>query len=176
VALTANAVVGNVDIFLENGINAFLAKPVDIQRLNEILEKWMPREKQIKTARDFEEQEAQNKFPAISGVDVEAGIFNTGGTLDGYKRILGIFLQDIETRLPQIKAAWEEGDYEQYALLVHAIKGAFRIIGAGAAAEIAARVEENARARNIDAVAAEHGAFVGQLAQMREKIAEALSS
>jgi signal transduction histidine kinase/CheY-like chemotaxis protein/HPt (histidine-containing phosphotransfer) domain-containing protein len=174
IALTANAVVGNVDIFLQNGISDFLAKPVDIQRLNEILEKWMPREKQIKTAPDTEEQKKQDMFPPVPGVDTEAGILNTGGTLDGYRRILGIFLQDTETRLPRIQAAREKGDYEQYALLVHAIKGAFRIIGAAAAADMAARVEESAR--EADVAAAEHEAFVEQLALIREKIAEALSS
>ncbi|MDR2662458.1 MAG: response regulator [Treponema sp.] len=175
VALTANAVAGNMDIFLKNGINDFLAKPVDIQRLNEILEKWIPGEKQIKTARDLEEQEARDRFPPIPGVDIEAGILNTGGTLDGYRRILGIFLQDTGTRLPQIQAALEKGDYEEYALLVHAVKGAFRIIGAAAVAETAARIEESARAWDVDAVAAEHGAFVEQLALMMEKIREALS-
>jgi signal transduction histidine kinase/HPt (histidine-containing phosphotransfer) domain-containing protein/FixJ family two-component response regulator len=174
VALTANAVAGNLDIFLENGINDFLAKPVDIQKLNEILEKWIPREKQIKTAGDLEEQEARDRFPPIPGVDIEAGILNTGGTLDGYRRILEIFLQDTETRLPRIEAAREKGDYEEYALLVHAVKGAFRIIGAAAASETAARIEESTRAHNADAVAAEHGAFVEQLTLMMEKIREAL--
>jgi signal transduction histidine kinase/FixJ family two-component response regulator/HPt (histidine-containing phosphotransfer) domain-containing protein len=185
VALTANAVVGNVDVFLQNGINDFLAKPIDIQKLNEILEKWIPREKQIKTTRNIEEQGAKDQFPSISGgsgisdipgVDIDAGILNTGGTLDGYRRILGIFLQDTETRLPQIQAALEKGDYGQYALLVHAIKGAFRIIGAAVAAETAARAEESARAGDADAVAVEHKVFMGQLTLIMEKIGEVLSS
>jgi CheY-like chemotaxis protein/HPt (histidine-containing phosphotransfer) domain-containing protein len=175
VALTANAVVGNVDIFLQSGINDFLAKPVDIQKLDEILEKWMPREKQIKAGQDPGEQEAQDQFPPIPGVDVEAGILNTGGTLDGYRRILGIFLQDAEARLPRIQAAREKGDYEQYALLVHAIKGAFRIIGAASAAETAARAEGSARARDAEALDREHGAFAEQLALIMEKVAEGLS-
>jgi signal transduction histidine kinase/FixJ family two-component response regulator/HPt (histidine-containing phosphotransfer) domain-containing protein len=184
VALTANAVVENVDVFLRNGINDFLAKPIDIQKLNEILEKWIPGEKRIKTVRDPEpeKEDARDQSPAISGapdipgVDIETGILNTGGTLEGYRRILGIFLQDTGARLPQIQEAREKGDYEQYALLVHAVKGAFRIIGAAGAAEIAARAEESARARDADALAAEHGAFVEQLTLMMEKIAGVFSS
>jgi HPt (histidine-containing phosphotransfer) domain-containing protein len=152
-----------------------LAKPVDVQKLNGILEKWIPREKQIKTVQDFEERQAQTQFPPIPGVDIEVGISNTGGTLDGYKRILGIFLQDAETRLPQIQTAYENADYEQYALLVHAIKGAFRIIGAGEAAAQAARTEEAARAQDVDALVKEHRPFVEQLAMMMKKTAEALS-
>jgi CheY-like chemotaxis protein/anti-sigma regulatory factor (Ser/Thr protein kinase) len=176
VALTANAVAGNMELFLQNGINDFLAKPIDVQKLNGILEKWIPREKQIKTVQDLEEQEAQARFPPISGVDIEAGINNTGGTLDGYKRILTIFLQDADTRLPQIETAYENADYGQYAFLVHAIKGAFRIIGAGASAELAARVEDAARAQDMDALVKEHRSFVDQLALIIEKTSEALSS
>jgi CheY-like chemotaxis protein/HPt (histidine-containing phosphotransfer) domain-containing protein len=175
-ALTANAVVENVDFFLRNGINDFLAKPIDIQKLNEILEKWMPREKQVKTTIGLKTEEARERFPPVPGVDIDEGILNTGGTLDGYRRILGIFLKDTETRLPQIQAAREKGDYEHYALLVHAIKGAFRIIGAGEAAETAARAEESARARDADALAVEHEAFVEQLSLMTQKIAEVFSS
>jgi signal transduction histidine kinase/CheY-like chemotaxis protein/HPt (histidine-containing phosphotransfer) domain-containing protein len=145
VALTANALAGNMELFLQNGINDFLAKPVDVQKLNAVLEKWIPREKQIKTIQDLEEQESQARFPVITGVDVGAGINNTGGTLNGYKRILDIFISDTENRLPQIKAAYEEENWEKYAVLVHAMKGAFRIIGAAEAAETASCLEDAAR-------------------------------
>jgi signal transduction histidine kinase/HPt (histidine-containing phosphotransfer) domain-containing protein/FixJ family two-component response regulator len=145
VALTANALAGNMELFLQNGINDFLAKPVDVQRLNAVLEKWIPREKQIKTIQDLEEQESQAHFPAITGVDVGAGINNTGGTLNGYKRILDIFISDTKNRLPQIKTAYEEENWEKYAILVHAMKGAFKIIGAAEAAETASRLEDAAR-------------------------------
>jgi len=46
IALTANAVSGVKEMFLENGFNDFLSKPIDIVELNSILEKWLPREKQ----------------------------------------------------------------------------------------------------------------------------------
>jgi len=46
VALTANAISGMEEMFLENGFNDYLSKPIDIQKLNVILEKWIPAEKQ----------------------------------------------------------------------------------------------------------------------------------
>jgi CheY-like chemotaxis protein len=45
IALTANAVIGTKEMFLENGFNDFLSKPIDTVKLNSILEKWIPREK-----------------------------------------------------------------------------------------------------------------------------------
>ena len=48
VVLTANAVTGMRDFFLENGFTDFMSKPVDTIRLNSVLEKWIPKEKQLK--------------------------------------------------------------------------------------------------------------------------------
>jgi signal transduction histidine kinase/CheY-like chemotaxis protein len=44
VALTANVVPGGIErLFLRNGFNDFLSKPVEILKLNELLERWVPR-------------------------------------------------------------------------------------------------------------------------------------
>jgi CheY-like chemotaxis protein len=41
IALTANAVAGNEQMFLENGFNAFLAKPFNVMNLDAIVLKWV---------------------------------------------------------------------------------------------------------------------------------------
>ncbi|MCL2009686.1 MAG: response regulator [Synergistaceae bacterium] len=46
VALTANAVSGTREMFLENGFDDFLSKPIDTDKLNSILETWVPKSKQ----------------------------------------------------------------------------------------------------------------------------------
>ena len=48
VALTANVIAGMREFFLENGFSDFMSKPVDVVRLNAVLEKWIPEEKQLK--------------------------------------------------------------------------------------------------------------------------------
>ncbi|MDR3116055.1 MAG: response regulator [Treponema sp.] len=45
IALTANAIAGNREIFLENGFNDFISKPIDIKRLDTVLNRWI-RDKQ----------------------------------------------------------------------------------------------------------------------------------
>ena len=49
VALTANAIVGMEEMYLQHGFNDYLSKPIDIQKLNSILEKWIPAKKQNKS-------------------------------------------------------------------------------------------------------------------------------
>jgi CheY-like chemotaxis protein len=46
VALTANAVVGQADVFLTNGFDAFISKPIDTRQLNDLLNKFI-RDKQL---------------------------------------------------------------------------------------------------------------------------------
>jgi CheY-like chemotaxis protein len=46
VALTANAIAGIKDMYIANGLDDLLAKPIDTSTLNSILEKWIPKEKQ----------------------------------------------------------------------------------------------------------------------------------
>jgi CheY-like chemotaxis protein len=45
VALTANAMAGMKQVFLDSGFNDYLAKPVEAQKLNAMLWKWIPEEK-----------------------------------------------------------------------------------------------------------------------------------
>ena len=49
IALTANAVSGVKEMFLSNGFNDFLSKPIDIIKLNSILETWLPEGKRENT-------------------------------------------------------------------------------------------------------------------------------
>ena len=46
IVMTANAVTGVKEMFLEKGFNDFLSKPIDTVYLDTILKKWIPKEKQ----------------------------------------------------------------------------------------------------------------------------------
>jgi len=48
IALTANAVSGTKEMFLENGFNDFLAKPIELAELNKVIKKWIPKSKHVR--------------------------------------------------------------------------------------------------------------------------------
>ncbi|MDR2479399.1 MAG: response regulator [Treponema sp.] len=155
IALTANAVSGQREMFLQNGINDFLAKPIDIQKLDEILEKWLPKEKLAGTGyRDQEEAKAQPSTGTeytkivIPGLNIEAGLRNMGGSIAVYFDILGDFCRDVEARIAKISDALENGNIKLYITLVHALKGAARNIGAIETGELAAWLEKSAEGEN----------------------------
>jgi CheY-like chemotaxis protein len=181
VALTANTLAGSREIFLENGTNDFLAKPIDIQKLDLVLEKWIPQEKQIKYS--------EENFPAagsappengaeqaleIEGVDTGTGLANTGGSLPVYRQILSVYSDDALERLPRIKAAAAGGDFAAYTTMVHALKGISRSIGAAEIGEMAAWLEEAGRANDRLAIEEKTGKFLSALKSLTERIAAAL--
>jgi len=51
VALTANAIVGAKEMFLENNLDDFISKPIEVDKLNHVLTKWIPEEKQEREKR-----------------------------------------------------------------------------------------------------------------------------
>jgi CheY-like chemotaxis protein len=60
IALTANAVLGVKEMFLEKGFSDFLAKPIDLFRLDEILGRWISKEK-----RENSEWEIEKKLVSL---------------------------------------------------------------------------------------------------------------
>jgi signal transduction histidine kinase/CheY-like chemotaxis protein len=52
IALTANAIAGMREMFLSKGFNDYLSKPIEISRLNELMEKWIPPHKRLKPMRE----------------------------------------------------------------------------------------------------------------------------
>ncbi|GHU84389.1 hypothetical protein FACS189473_1620 [Spirochaetia bacterium] len=175
IMLTANAVSGQREMFLRNGINDFLAKPIEIQQLNAILEKWIPKEKQTRIAASSgNKQTGAEELPVIAGLNTRSGLSNSGGSPGSYKKILAIFCADADERIPQIRAALETGDLPRYTTLVHALKGASRSIGAEEFGVMAAELEEAGRAGEQTVIRDRTGHLLDRLLMLREAIGAAI--
>jgi PAS domain S-box-containing protein len=154
IALTANVVVGMKEMFIDEGFNDFLAKPIDISKLDEILNRWIPREKRekkkimdVEQGIGIEDRYSNDNFqsyPPIPGIDIQRGISMTGGTIALYSQVISLFRKDAQERLPILHNVLQHDVPDSSALLkfvtqVHAIKSASASIGA---AEISARSAE----------------------------------
>ena len=81
IALTANAISGTKEMFLENGFSDFLSKPIDIIELDTILDKWIPDEmkkKHLGLRNNNSKKNFNEKLIEINGVDVKRGIYLSG--------------------------------------------------------------------------------------------------
>jgi PAS domain S-box-containing protein len=175
IALTANVVSGMKEMFLEKGFNDFLSKPVDVSKLDEILGKWIPKDKQEKTGIKQEKNEGgEFFFPAISGVDTAKGIALTGGTARGYRKVLAQFYKDARERLPLLKKVPDEQELPAFTTQVHALKSAAATIGAAEVTAEAARLEAAGKAGDTVIIRKGLLRFYGDLKKMMEDINNAL--
>jgi CheY-like chemotaxis protein/anti-sigma regulatory factor (Ser/Thr protein kinase) len=69
VALTANAVSGIKEMFLENGMSDFISKPIEVRKLQEILAKWIPKNKLEKAQDSSSAPEATDDPAMAAGLD-----------------------------------------------------------------------------------------------------------
>ncbi|GHV39169.1 hypothetical protein AGMMS49546_10780 [Spirochaetia bacterium] len=178
IALTANAITGMKEMFLEKGFNDYLSKPIEIIKLDEIMKKWIPKKKKIiitneklKIA-DIPHSTLDLPF-ILPGVDVEKGIAMTGGTVEGYKKVLSMFHKDTEDRLPLLKNTPEQDALPLFTTQVHALKSASASIGAVELSAEAARLETAGKAGDLALIGEALPAFVEQLAALVEEIKKA---
>jgi len=155
VALTANAVSGTREMFLENGFNDFLSKPIDMVKLNTILEKWIPEEKQNKIllknpqSNEVTDLNIQTELK-IEGINIKKGLSMVGGKIKSYMNILSVFYKDSIDKSEKIKHCFEEDTDEirniQLVIThIHALKSAAANIGADALSQEAKELEEAGR-------------------------------
>jgi signal transduction histidine kinase/CheY-like chemotaxis protein/HPt (histidine-containing phosphotransfer) domain-containing protein len=173
IALTANAVSGMKDLFLKNGFDDFLSKPIETARLREIMDKWVPQGKRVET----KAAKSRSAAPGLSieGVDVARGVAMIGGSLPAYLKALGIYCLDVEKHLPFLREFQGE-DMPAFATRVHGLKSASANVGAASLAEMAAILEQAGKDGNAELIRSRLGDFVSALARLVEKIRAALRS
>ncbi|MCC8042210.1 MAG: response regulator, partial [Oscillospiraceae bacterium] len=87
IALTANAVGGAREMFLQSGFNDFLAKPIELSALDRVLKTWLPESLIEKAAKDTHGKDSGSEksepvtYEASEYINPNTGIFYTGGAI-----------------------------------------------------------------------------------------------
>jgi signal transduction histidine kinase/CheY-like chemotaxis protein/HPt (histidine-containing phosphotransfer) domain-containing protein len=174
IALTANAVSGVKEMFLKQGFNDYLAKPIEIARLDEVLAAWIPRERRIEAG--TEAAAVNEEGLVIPGVDVQRGLANVGGALEGYREILGAFLEDADDKLRELKELPGQGDLRVFTIRVHGVKSAAAAIGAEELSRKARALETAGKAGDLETIREGFPAFYRDLGETARAIRAALET
>ncbi|MDR1286187.1 MAG: response regulator, partial [Treponema sp.] len=178
IALTANAISGMREMFIEKGFNDYLAKPIEIARLDGILAKWIPREKQQKLSGSLtvvHSAASSLSLPPIQGVDTARGLVMTGGTEAGYRKVLASFYRDAFERLSRLENVPDERGIALFTIHVHALKSAAATIGAVTLSADAAALEEAGNAGDINTIREKLPDFCLNLSRISKEIEKALT-
>jgi len=175
VILTANAVSGTREMFLQNGFDDFLSKPIDTVKLNSVLEKWLPKEKQKSITEDraaavIARNQDMEKGVDIEGMDTGKGIYHSGGTLALFMETLAIYHKDGLKKTNEIKASLEENNLPLYTIHVHALKSASANIGADRLSEEAKELEAAGEREDLNFIESHNNQLLDDLKLLLDNI------
>jgi len=177
IALTANAVSGMKELFLNSGFNDFLSKPIDTAALNSALEKWIQKSKQISSSATSSGAVISDMaITEIEGLDMEKGVRFSGGATESYLETLATFCEDALKRKSDIRKCIDDGDMPLYITNVHALRGASANIGADDLSEVANALEQAGLRGDLDFIKRNNDKFLAMLFRVTDSINSALAA
>jgi len=168
VALTANVLTGNDSLYLDNGFQAFLSKPIDVLRLDQVLDQWVRnREKEKELPEELTQPVSEKKAGkiarffkehAIPGLNISVGLAFFQNDPNSYLSVLRSFIKYTPTKIDVIKNA--DSDLGAYRIAVHGLKGTSKGIGAEELGERAEKMEKAAAVGDLGFIRANGLAFI----------------
>ncbi|MCL1848608.1 MAG: ATP-binding protein [Clostridiales bacterium] len=189
IALTANAIMGNEEMFLQEGFQAFIPKPIEIARLDEVIRRWVRDDQQEMLYLEQQTPEnAQNKRSGsdrrsgidrralnmgIDGLDMQSGIKRFGDE-ETYFEVVRSYAANTPALLEKIVEVRRD-ELDPYLVAVHGIKGSSRGISAETFAKLAEMMENAARSGDFDFITAHNEEFLGAGWKLLSDMEEMLS-
>ncbi|MCL1980839.1 MAG: ATP-binding protein [Proteobacteria bacterium] len=197
IALTASAMLGSKEMFLQHGFQAFLSKPIDIMQLDLVIRKWIlgkhadpqhalrPKisaEDKVMIPPAGNDRQilgtdvAAETVPApwvegeIDGLNFARGLERFGGDMPTYLEIVRSYVHHTPASLEKVRAVTPE-TLADYAIIVHGIKGSSRHFDAETVGNLAEALEHAAKAGDFAFVQAHNPIFL----ETTEKLLAALS-
>jgi CheY-like chemotaxis protein len=158
-AMTANVMAEQVSEFGELGVDGYIPKPIELEKLQEELARRLPAEKHVAAA-DFPVEEKGGAGFSIEGVAVDEGLARFGGDEKRYKEALLNFAREgVKFPAPEPGA-----DFERY---IHTVSGVAGNLGFTLLAKLAGDVR--------DGVDGAYDEFKAQKELIRERVQKVLS-
>ena len=201
IALTANAAPGNRELFLEEGFDDFLAKPVEVSVLDRVLVRNLPeekiiyqkiREKSLDAETDIEsntdaEKNINTKSDvyiddsnlskdngdsfSIADLDVSQGLLYCGGKSAYLDIVLNCCLE-VEEVCSELNDKFEKKDWKNYTIKVHAMKSTMKSIGAMHVSDMAKALENAGKAGDAEFISKHHDKLLEEYRQKMDEVSK----
>ena len=169
IALTANVVEGSKEQYREEGFDGFIAKPIELEELEGVLQDFLPEGYIIPDSDEPQEDSVENsedsesEFPVIFGVDWDVAMMRLRDkkTID---TIMGDFVNTIgvqTAKLDDLKDRFPE-KLNDYRILVHGTKNVAASLGIFPVAGMAAVLEQAAAEEDYTTIYRLHEVFVNE--------------
>jgi signal transduction histidine kinase/CheY-like chemotaxis protein len=157
VALTANALTGNAEMFKQRGFDGFISKPINTRYMDAVLNEFV---------RDRYPEEAK-KYKAVN---VETNSVRSPAINPVVQKI---FRNDAEKAVITLRETIKNGDMNLFAITAHAMKSALANIGESEKSQLAAKLEKAGLDGDSDYINANAEIFIKILEELAQTISAA---
>ena len=191
IAFTANAVSGAREMFLREGFDEFVSKPIETLELERILRKVLPKsaisyvdenEKKhlsLQTPQCIQNNEEHSEEDELVrldnvGIHTQSGMQYCLGDRKFYIELLTKFVKEANRKETEIIEFYQKDDFSNYAIIVHALKSNAKMLGADELSEKAKSMEEAAKKCDASYIRENHETLLEQYRQTVQSICEVL--
>lgn len=185
IVLTANAVSGAKEMYLEEGFVDYMSKPIQGKKLEEKIVEYLPEDKYVMIEYDdMEKTLYQNLWKTVADdimneyqfriLDIPTAVEAAEGNKDTFVFLLKSFCDNEEKTRTDIEKSYAAEDYHNYTIFVHALKSTSKMIGANDLSEKAKNMEQAGKDGNIDFIRAGYEDLMTTYAQVIAEIQDYL--
>lgn len=170
IVLTANALAGAKEEYLTEGFDDYISKPIDGALLEEILLKYLLQqgvsvqmEKKMEVGKENKRELVEKEIVMEHQeelLDLEKGLKYCAGMEEMYVEMLQMFCDLSEEKMNVIQKAYDEQNWKDYVVFVHALKSTSLSIGGCRLSELAKELEFAGKANEIDTILKKQGTLM----------------
>lgn len=176
IVLTANAILGVREMYMNEGFDDYLSKPIDGMELEAMLQKYIPEELIEEVTQETgkekvaegtqgagKEKAAQETGKAEEDsaagnlyIDPSIGLQYSAGSDEMYRQFLAMFCNMRDERVEKLGNSFREQDWKNYTVYIHAMKSTSLSIGGKKLSELSAKLEQAGKQGDIEFILENH--------------------
>ena len=164
IAMTAHALKGDRERFLESGMDEYLSKPVGSEEIQAALHRVLSTKKN-----------ATKEYAGMAGSRVlneEWLLEKARGNREFLKKLFTVFVDQQPQKIEEMRQALANGDLNEVTFMAHTLKGGAATMGAEVLKDRAYEVEKASKAGDADQAEREIEALAGELEETMQAMRE----
>lgn len=179
IALTANVSGGAREMFLKEGMNDFIAKPIELRDMVNKIRRWLQEEKIVLNSAQKKQaaprkSEETDTLPQIKGIDTGSALalLNNKALL---RTVMEQFYRSIDKKEARIRTLWKTNDIKNFTIEVHSLKSTAKQIGANHLSSVAALLEQAGNNHDMDFISRHTNAMLIEYQRLKQDMSKYFS-